>query len=197
MRVRDSTTRRPSRYTEVLRQDPRKPGLHFRLGRVHLARARAGSESDAAGHRASALDEFKQELAIDPTNANAAYEAGEIHRQAGRLDEARTFFEAAVSHYPEFEEALVGLGRVLVALGTPAAAVPLLEKATTLDPRDEVGFYQLSLAHRALGNAAAQQKALAEYQRLRDEQSRAREPIARPPAPVTQQELEPKATVPQ
>ena len=146
---------------------------------MHLARARAGSETDAAGHRASALDEFKQELAIDPTNANAAYEAGEIHRQAGRLDEARTFFEAAVSHYPEFEQALVALGRVLVALKTPAAAVPLLEKATTLDPRDEVGFYQLSLAHRALGNAAAQQKALAEYQRLRDEQSKVREPIAR------------------
>ena len=180
-------------YQEVLRRNPRRPGLHFRLGRVLLSRARAAtSEADAVKLRAEALAELQQELAMDPSNANAAYEAGEIHRQGGQLKQARAFFETAVSHYPEFEEALVGLGRTLIALGTPAPAVPLLEKARTLNPQHEVAFYQLSMAHRALGNTAAQEKALAEYQRLREEKARKQETTTRAPAAVTQQELDTK-----
>ena len=40
-------------------------------------------------------------------------------------------------------------------------------KAISLNPRDEVAFYQLAQAHRALGQEAEQQKALAEFERLR------------------------------
>ena len=91
----------------------------------------------------------------------------EIHRKAGDLGSARTFFETALQHYPEFEDALVGLGRTLIALEQPKLAVPHLQKAIALNPKSEVAYYQLAQAHRALGDTAAQEKALAVFARLR------------------------------
>jgi tetratricopeptide (TPR) repeat protein len=179
-------------YEEVLKREPRRPGIHYRIARVLLARARASTaDADPAPSRERAKSELAAELTIDPSNANAAYELGELHRQAGELDQARTFFERAITHYPEFEEGLVGLGRTLVALGKPADAVPHLVKATTIVPTDSVAFYQLAQAYRALGNSAEQGKALAAYQRLRADAGR-QEPIVRPPAPVTPQAIDGK-----
>jgi predicted Zn-dependent protease len=43
-----------------------------------------------------------------------------------------------------------------------------LGKAIALDAANDVSWLQLAQAQRALGNAAEQQKAVAEFQRLRD-----------------------------
>ena len=83
-----------------------------------LSRSAQGN-GDAAAETA-ALDEFAQELLIDPSNANAAYEIGESLRKSGQLDKAIESFTKAVESYPEFEEALVGLGRTLHRGGTVA-----------------------------------------------------------------------------
>jgi tetratricopeptide (TPR) repeat protein len=176
-------------YREVLAQDPRRPGIHLRIGRTLLSRAQAaGEETAAAAARAEAVGEFEEELRIDPTNATAAYELGEIHRKAGQLDKAAELFGLAVNHYPDFEEAQVGLGRVLVALGKPDLALPHLRKAIALEPGNEVPYYQLSLVYRDLGNAPEQQKALAEFQRLKSEKAARQEPVNFVFRQVTQQE---------
>jgi tetratricopeptide (TPR) repeat protein len=178
-------------YREVLAKDPRRPGIHLRIGRTLLARAQAsGEEGAAAASRAEAVKEFEHELELDPTNANAAYELGEIYRQSGQLEKASEMFALALRHYPDFEEAQIGLGRALIALGAPEKALPHLQKAIALNPQNEVPYYQLATAHRALGNLAEQQKALAEFQRLRNQKPR--EPDAMPVVPrdVTKQELE-------
>jgi tetratricopeptide (TPR) repeat protein len=183
-------------YRQVLSVDPRRPGVRFRIGRALLARARqSGSEADAASIRSEAVREFEEELRLDPTNANAAYELGEIHRKAGDLARARAMFEAAVKSYPDFADAQLGLGRVLVALREPERALPHIQKAVALDPQSDVAYYQLSLAYRVLGNAAEQQKALAEFQRLRALQPRAPDLSTFAPRQVTKQELDPE-TVP-
>jgi tetratricopeptide (TPR) repeat protein len=184
-------------YRQVLTLDPGRPGIHFRLGRVLLSRAgQPGSDADAQRSRAEAASEFEQELGLDPTNASAAYELGEMQRQSGQLDKARELFEAAVGHYPEFEEAQVGLGRVLIALAKPELALPHLRKAVALNPGSEVPQYQLSLAYRALGNTAEQQKALAEFQRLKSEKARGQEPLTFVFRQATKQALDPKAEQP-
>ena len=119
-------------YRAVLALDPRRPGVHFRLGRVLLSRSqRATSDS---GDEAEALKEFQQELELDPTHANAAYEIGEIHRKAGRLDNAREYFETALKYYPEFEEALVGLGRTLLSLESPSRRSRIFRKPSRSTP---------------------------------------------------------------
>jgi tetratricopeptide (TPR) repeat protein len=177
-------------YRQVLALDPGRPGIHFRLGRVLLSRAKAGAEAEAPVSRAEAAKEFEEELRLDPTNANAAYERGEMHRQAGQLEEARELFETAVKHYPDFEEAQVALGRVLVVLEKPDLALSHLKKAVALNPANELPYYQLSLVYRALGNVAEQQKALAEYQRLKSEKASQQEPPTFVFGQVTKQELD-------
>lgn len=172
-------------YAAALALDPTRPGVHFRLGRVRLARAIAAGETLTDARR-----EFEEELRIDPSSANAAYEVAEIHRKSGELDEARQFFEAALKYYPDFEDALVGLGRVLVTLGKPDLALPRLQQAIALNPNNEVAWYHVAQAHRARGDAAAQQTALAQFQRARDEQSR-QPPGAQARREVTRQALDP------
>lgn len=60
------------------------------------------------------MDQFRAELAIDPGNSNAAYELAQIQYDLGNLEQARQQFESLVERRPEFEQARVGLGGVLV-----------------------------------------------------------------------------------
>jgi tetratricopeptide (TPR) repeat protein len=179
-------------YRAALAIDPKRPGIHFRLGRVLLARSAQGP--NGAEREAEALNEFARELENDSTNANAAYEIGEIHRKAGNLGEARNFFEIALKHYPDFEEALIGLGRSLVALQQPKAALPYLTKAIALNAKSAVAYYQLAQAHRALGDTAAQEKALAMFEQLRSasESTATTGTVSRPE--VTKQTLDPRSS---
>ena len=178
-------------YRDVLKQDEDRPGIHFRIGRTLLAQAAAApEEGSAAALRKEAVRELERELAIDPTNATAAYELGEIHRRAGRLEDAQRLFEAAVAHYPDFDQARLGLGRVLLAAGKAEPAALQLRKAAALDPESEVAYYQLARAYQALGNVAGQQEALARYQALRARKQE-RTDAAVLPLQVTQQPLEP------
>ena|SRR5262252_788362 len=153
-------------YKEVLSLQPNRPGVHYRIGRALLARAKQSTDDTAS--EPEALKEFEEELRLDPTNANAAYESGEIHRKLARFDRAAELFSQAVKYYPDFVDALVALGRTLVSLGKAGEALAPLGKAVALDAANEVAWFQLAQAQRALGNAAEQQKAVAEFQRLRD-----------------------------
>jgi tetratricopeptide (TPR) repeat protein len=150
-------------YRDVIAAAPRRPGIRFRIGRVLLARAK----NDPSGNDvAEARKAFEEELALDPTNANAAYELGELHRSSGEYEAARQRFEQAVTHYPNFEHALVGLGRTLVALGRPSEALRPLQTATKLNAESEVAFYQIAQAYSALGDVAGRERALADFNRV-------------------------------
>jgi tetratricopeptide (TPR) repeat protein len=159
----DAATRE---YKEVLSLQPNRPGVHYRIGRALLANAKQSTDNTVS--EPEALKEFEEELRLDQTNANAAYEAGEIHRKSARFDRAAELFSQSVKYYPDFVEALVALGRTLVSLGKAEQALAPLGKAVALDAANEVAWFQLAQAQRALGNAAEQQKAVAEFQRLRD-----------------------------
>ena len=180
-------------YREVLALGPGRPGIHFRIGRSLMLRAKQLSEADASLARTEAAKEFEEELRLDPTSADAAYELGEIHRRAGELERAAQLFDVAVKHYPDFEEARIGLARVLISQDKPEPAVSQLQKAISLNRANEVSYYQLSVAYARLGQVAEQQKALAEFQRLRA-QKREPEDLMLAPRQVTKQELD--ASVP-
>lgn len=150
-------------FNHVLVLDPKRPGIHYRLGRVYLARfeqARNPADRDAA------MREFAAELTVDPGNGNAGYELANMNANLGKLDEARKQYEQVIRHFPDFEEALVGLGGVELDSQNAAAAVPLLERATRLRPDDEVAWYRLAQAERATGNKEAQAKALMQFRKL-------------------------------
>jgi predicted Zn-dependent protease len=150
-------------FNHVLQLDPNRPGIHYRLGRVYLARFREGQKSD---DRDAAQREFTTELVVDPSNGNAAYELANLQAELGNLEEARKGYEQVLQRFPDFEEALVGLGGVCIDIHRPELAVPQLEHATRVDPDDEVAWYRLATAERAMGNREGQQKALAVFQKI-------------------------------
>ncbi len=150
-------------FNHVLALDPKRPGIHYRLGRVYLGRFHQASKPE---DRDAAMREFAAELAVDPANGNAGYELANMYAETGNLAEARKQYEAVIKRFPDFEEALVGLGGVELDSQNGAAAVPLLAHATQLRPDDEVAWYRLAQAERAAGNKEAQAKALAEFRKL-------------------------------
>ena len=158
-----STNAALGEYREVLKLDPNRPKIHYRMGRTLLAR---WQQNHAPEDRAEAAKEFEQELQSDPNDANAMYELAELHRQQQELDQAQKLFEAALKQYPDFQEAQVGLAAILMARQKPDLALPHLQRAVALNAEDEVAWYRLAQADRALGNAEEQKKALAEFQRL-------------------------------
>ena len=176
-------------YRQVLTAAPRRPGIHFRIGRVLLERSKSDGLSDSV---LAAGKEFEEELVLDPTNARAAYELAELNRKAGELDAARKLFEQAVTHYPAFEHALVGLGRTLIALGRPALALPHLQAALKANPENEVAHYQVAQAYRALGNTPEQEKALAAFNRARSKADRRAAAVPEKSQDVTPQVLDVK-----
>jgi tetratricopeptide (TPR) repeat protein len=179
-------------YRQVLAADPQRPGIHYRLGRTLLARSR---RSNTAEDVTAAAKEFEQELQIDPSNANAAYELGEMLRNAGEFSDAQKFFEMALVHYPDFEEAQLGLAAVLMSLQKPDLALPHLQRAVVLDASNEVAWYRLAQGEGMMGHEAEQKKAFAEFQRLRKEKSTQQEAGKQifSPEDVTRQRLDPNA----
>ncbi|HEV2486926.1 MAG TPA: tetratricopeptide repeat protein [Terracidiphilus sp.] len=150
-------------FNHVLQLDPRRPGIHYRLGRIYLARYREAQKPD---DREAAVREFMAELDVDSSNGNAAYELANLQVELGNLEEARKQFEQILERFPDFEEALVALGGVALKSDKPELAVAPLERATRLKPDDEVAWYRLAQAERAAGNKDAQQKALDAFKKL-------------------------------
>jgi tetratricopeptide (TPR) repeat protein len=173
-------------YNHVLQLDPHRPGIHVRLGRVYLARYRTSQKPE---DRDGARREFQAELEIDPANGNAAYELAQMAAQDNNLEEARKQFEAVVARFPDFEQALVGLGGVYLQSQAGAQAVGPLQRATRLDAHDEVAWYRLAQAERAAGHQDEAQKAMQTFRTLHSSSSAANKPpLANE---VTPQQLDP------
>src|SRR5260370_6649560 len=77
-------------YEAIAHQNPRLPGLHFRLGRLLLSEPNPPADASE-----QAKKEFQQELAIDPNNAGAEYVLGEMARQESQWPEAINNFSHA------------------------------------------------------------------------------------------------------
>jgi tetratricopeptide (TPR) repeat protein len=169
-------------FNHVLSVDPKRPGIHYRIGRIYLAKF---AEKQAREDQDAAVREFDKELEVDLNNGNAAYELAYLEAQSGDRDKARQGFEALIHRFPDFEEALVGLGVVLLDASLPQEAIAPLERATRIRPDDEVAWYRLAQAEREAGNRDAQQRALAAFRKLHQST-----PIGlRRPEDVTPQQL--------
>ncbi len=157
--------RAAAEYRKALVINPQQRGVHYRLGRALLRGSRDGGAVEQA------IKEFELELRADPTNANAAYELGEICRQDGELERARGLFAQAVESYPGFEQAQIALGGVLTSLGQPELALAHLRTAVSINGGNEVSHYRLAQAYRALGRTAQMRESLDAYQQLRSSQA--------------------------
>jgi tetratricopeptide (TPR) repeat protein len=179
-------------YREVLKLEPNRPGIRYRIGRTLMGRFWERRSTDDPP---AAAKEFEQELQIDPANANSAYELGEMRRKRRQFDDAQRYFEQALRHYPDFPEAQLGLAAVLLEKRMPDQALAHAQRAVAIDRENEVAWYRLAQIQKALGKSEEQQKSLTEYRRLHDiaSQQKGLEPVFSP-REVTKQEVDPNSS---
>jgi tetratricopeptide (TPR) repeat protein len=133
-------------YRKVLEQDPHKSGVHYRLGRIALAKPASAAAT------AEARKEFEAEIKVDPTNASTEFMLGEIARQSGQWDQAILHFSQASKLDDGFSDALLALGISLNSAERFRDAVSPLEHYIKMQPSDPAGHYQLAIAYARTGN---------------------------------------------
>jgi tetratricopeptide (TPR) repeat protein len=146
-------------YRKAIEKNPAALNLHFRLGRALLL------ESHEAAGMAEARREFEAELALNPGDAVAEYQVGQILMAEGN-PAAATRLEKAVSLNPGFPEALVGLARIKSEAKKYAESISLLERAVKLQPASESAHYALMLAYRNAGRMEDAQREKAIFDKL-------------------------------
>lgn len=165
-------------YRRILEENPRAPGIHFRLGRNVLSKPETPTTAE------DAKKEFEAELDIDPRNAGAEYVLGELAREVGRIPEAVEHFTRAARLDSGFGDAFLGLGMALVAEKRYSDAIPPLETAVKLQPGNPAGHYNLAIAYGHEGRKedaqreAALQKATAE--KIEQEKQKAADAMQKP-----------------
>lgn len=133
-------------YQKILKENPRYPGIHFRLARLLLSKP-----NPAPDFAEQATKELQQELDIDPSNAGAEYVLGELARQAKDLAAAEQHLSRATQLDPSFSDAYLALGMSLITDKKYEEAVAPLEKAVKLQPDNPAGHYSLATAYARTG----------------------------------------------
>jgi tetratricopeptide (TPR) repeat protein len=143
-------------YRKILDDNPRYPGIHFRLARLLLSKP-----NPTPGFQDEAKKELQQELAIDPANAGAEYVLGELARQNQDFAEAVRHFTKATQLNPKFGDAYLGLGMSQLAEKNYAEAVTPLEAAVKLQPGNPAAHYGLATAYGRTGRREDAQREFA------------------------------------
>ncbi|HLK68524.1 MAG TPA: tetratricopeptide repeat protein [Bryobacteraceae bacterium] len=142
-------------YRKAIQKNPTALNLHFRLGRSLLL------ESHDPANLRDARKEFESELALNPGDAVAEYQVGQILLTEQDRIGAAAHFEKAVALNADFAEALVALAKV-----KESQAIPLLERAVKLQPSSESAHYGLMIAYRNAGRTADAQREKAVFDKL-------------------------------
>ncbi len=143
-------------YRKAIEKNPAAVDLHFRLGRALLM------QSHEPANLSEARKEFEAELALNPADAVAEYEIGQVLVAQQDAAGASAHFEKAAAINPDFAEALVALAKTK----KPPAAIPLLERAVKLQPANESAHYGLMMAYRNAGRMADAQREKATLDQL-------------------------------
>ena len=132
-----------TQYRMILEQNPKRRGIHYRLGRLFLTKTPPDLEN--------AKKELGEELKIDPTSAASEFLLGEIARQSGQWDDAIGHFDKAARLDEGFIEAYLALGMSMNSAGKFTDAVAPLESYVKMQPDDPAGHYQLATAYARTG----------------------------------------------
>jgi tetratricopeptide (TPR) repeat protein len=160
-------------YRTILKQDPKAPGIHFRLGRLLLSKPNPSPEIVD-----EAKKQMEQELEIDPSNAGAEYVLGALAQQKQDWENAIPHFTRAAKLDPNFGDALIGLGTSLNAVKRYSEAIPPLESAVKLEPKNPAPHYLLAIAYTRSGRKQDGEKEFAIHRQLTGTDDRAAEPTS-------------------
>jgi len=148
-----------AKYQEIIKQRPAALGFNCALGKLYLHVAELDKAEEA----------FRAELKLDPHSPEAYYGLGQVAFERRNLPVALENAKQAIKEKPDFGDAYVLLGRVELNMGDKQKAMEVLEHAATLSPSDPALFYMLGRVYTDLGKRDLAAKAVATYQKLKDE----------------------------
>ena len=144
-------------YFDVLRLDPKFPGVHLELGKVYISLR----QNDAA------IRELELVLQENPGDADGSYFLGGLLVQTGSYQAALPYLERAKKVKPDFWAPYFYLGKLKLKLDQPAEAAVLLQRAVELNPDEASAFYQLGRALEACGRDVDARRALRRVRELK------------------------------
>jgi tetratricopeptide (TPR) repeat protein len=144
----------------ALQLDATVPEAHFEIGLLSLKN----------GDLVTADEEFRTEVHLHPGAVPAKLYEGFALGLQQKHDEAIAVVRVLVQDHPAYAEAYEVLGKELLAANRPQEAVPVLIKASQLDPSKPANDYQLGQAYRKLGRTADAETAFASMKRKQAEQ---------------------------
>ncbi|HEY3840147.1 MAG TPA: tetratricopeptide repeat protein [Bryobacteraceae bacterium] len=147
-------------YRKAIEKNPKAINLHYRLGRALLQQSHDPAILDEA------RKEFEAELVLNPSDAVAEYQIGQILIAEQKKSDAAEHLERAAKLRPDFPEALMAVARLRSDAKRYDEAIRLLEHAVSLQPRNETAHYNLMMAYRNTGRAADAQREKAEIEKL-------------------------------
>jgi len=146
------------KYAELTSEFPDYPNLHFAYGRLLLET----HETDEA------IEEFQRELQRDPKNVNSMLEIAAVRRMTDSQGALKYAVEA-VKLAPGLPFAHYLLGLLRLDTGDAAAAIPELEIAQKVFPKEAEVYFSLGNAYARAGRKADAAKAREEFARLKAE----------------------------
>jgi tetratricopeptide (TPR) repeat protein len=147
-------------YRKAIEKNPKAIDLHYRLGRALLQQSHDPAAIEAA------RKEFDAELSLNPSDAVAEYQVGQVLTAQQKKTEAAARFERAAELRPDFPEALIAVAKLRSEAKRYPDAIALLERAIKLQPRNETAHYNLMMAYRNAGRAADAQREKTELDKL-------------------------------
>jgi tetratricopeptide (TPR) repeat protein len=152
-------------YEAAIKLAPNEPRLHEDLG----------TQYRLAGKTQEAEQAYLKELEIDPQNITAQYKLGVLAIEKADAARGKSLIEGALRVRPDLQHSDYNLGRAEMLLGNDAAAAQHFERATTAAGSDpdiiEQSWYQLGIVYRRLHRIDEAQKAMAAFQKLKDEEA--------------------------
>lgn len=166
-----------SEYRKVLEENPRLPGIHFRMARLLLSKP---DPSPTVAEEAK--KELQQEIEIDPSNEDAEYVLGELARQESQWAEAIEHFSRAAKLDAGFGDAFLGLGVSLISAKRFTDAIPPLQTAVKLEPKNPAAHYNLAMAYNRAGRKEDADKEFAVHRQMTEKAgAKADSPQGAPP----------------
>ncbi len=141
---------------QILRDHPDLPGIHEALGTCYFMQ----DEFD------SAMAQYNDELAIDPTNGKASAMVGLIYCQRGNFQSAIPYLKSALQQNSNVIYLQIKLSRALWSVGNIDEAVIHAQLAEKLDPENTDAHYILLRLYRQLGRTADAKRELEMFQKL-------------------------------
>jgi len=143
---------------------PQQAGTHYHLGNAYWSL----NMWDVA------TEQFRAELANDPSNCMAQWKIGNIIlEQHGDSSQALAEVQKALGVCPNLMGARVDRARALIKLDRHAEALKDLEAAVKADPAESSTHFLLAQAYRALGRTQEAQAEMKVFSKL-EESSRAK-----------------------